>query len=163
MQINAEVPAEMVSVIQGLIVLFVAAPRVIDWMAKRGVDYGLLIKRAPIMGIGDLVTTLWTVSSGVLALMLVSNFSRATPFAVILLVAAMAIGFYAFAKMLAKNAIGPFLAVFAAMEWLLLVLMAVVVGSQLMLFPSFVTALTGLAGPLMILYSARRKERTGGN
>ncbi|MCK5302680.1 MAG: ABC transporter permease, partial [Candidatus Thorarchaeota archaeon] len=39
MQMSAHVPIEMVSVIQGLIVLFVAAPRAIIWMQNRGVEY----------------------------------------------------------------------------------------------------------------------------
>ncbi len=38
MQRIAGVPIEMVSLIQGLIVLFVAAPRAIDWLSNRGFD-----------------------------------------------------------------------------------------------------------------------------
>jgi simple sugar transport system permease protein len=44
MQQNASVPMEMVSVIQGLIVLFVAAPRAIMWMQKRGLEYAEWVK-----------------------------------------------------------------------------------------------------------------------
>ncbi|MFX1484769.1 MAG: ABC transporter permease, partial [Promethearchaeota archaeon] len=39
MQQNAHVPIEMVGVIQGLVVLFVAAPRIVEWMQKHSVDY----------------------------------------------------------------------------------------------------------------------------
>lgn len=39
MQQNAHVPIEMVGVIQGLIVLFVAAPRAIEWIQNRTTDY----------------------------------------------------------------------------------------------------------------------------
>ncbi len=39
MQTNANVPVEIVKVIQGLVVLFVAAPRLIDWLANKGVEY----------------------------------------------------------------------------------------------------------------------------
>ena len=37
---QAHVPIEMVGVMQGLVVLFVAAPRLIQWMADQSVDYG---------------------------------------------------------------------------------------------------------------------------
>lgn len=37
---QAHVPIEMVGVMQGLVVLFVAAPRLIQWMADQSLDYG---------------------------------------------------------------------------------------------------------------------------
>jgi len=37
---QAHVPIEMVGVMQGLVVLFVAAPRFIQWMADQSLDYG---------------------------------------------------------------------------------------------------------------------------
>jgi ABC-type uncharacterized transport system permease subunit len=44
MQTTAHVPVEMVGVIQGLIVLFVAAPTIIDWLANRGVSYAVWLR-----------------------------------------------------------------------------------------------------------------------
>ncbi|MHA1484282.1 MAG: ABC transporter permease [Candidatus Thorarchaeota archaeon] len=44
MQSDAHVPIEMVSVIQGLIVLFVAAPRAIMWLQDRSVEYADWVK-----------------------------------------------------------------------------------------------------------------------
>ncbi|MHA2425657.1 MAG: ABC transporter permease, partial [Candidatus Thorarchaeota archaeon] len=39
MQQAAHVPIEMVGVIQGLVVLFVAAPRIVEWLQKQSVQY----------------------------------------------------------------------------------------------------------------------------
>ncbi|RDE16061.1 MAG: hypothetical protein C4K47_02110, partial [Candidatus Thorarchaeota archaeon] len=47
MSIMAQVPAEMIGVVQGLIVLFVAAPRLIDWLANSGVSYAIWLKKSP--------------------------------------------------------------------------------------------------------------------
>ncbi|NHJ14303.1 MAG: ABC transporter permease [Candidatus Thorarchaeota archaeon] len=49
MQQQAGVPAEMVSVIQGLIVMFVAAPRIVDWLARHNVDYVRRMKEMPMI------------------------------------------------------------------------------------------------------------------
>ncbi|MBN2230940.1 MAG: ABC transporter permease [Candidatus Thorarchaeota archaeon] len=54
MQTNANVPSEMVQVIQGLVVLFVAAPRLVDWLSKHGVGYASWIKNNPKSGIPNL-------------------------------------------------------------------------------------------------------------
>ncbi|MGY5872658.1 MAG: ABC transporter permease [Candidatus Thorarchaeota archaeon] len=44
MQTSANVPKEIVQVIQSLVVLFVAAPRLIDWFAEKGNGYANWIK-----------------------------------------------------------------------------------------------------------------------
>jgi hypothetical protein len=56
MQVNAGVPIDMVNLIQGLIILFVAAPMIIDWLAKRGVTQASWIKRKPIQGLSFFTT-----------------------------------------------------------------------------------------------------------
>ena len=50
MQVIAKVPIDMVNLIQGLIILFIAAPMIIDWLAKRGVAQASWIKKEPIQG-----------------------------------------------------------------------------------------------------------------
>lgn len=47
MQISARVPLEMVGVIQGLVILFAAAPKVINWLAKRGISYADWLQKNP--------------------------------------------------------------------------------------------------------------------
>ncbi|MFX1540884.1 MAG: ABC transporter permease [Promethearchaeota archaeon] len=44
MQVTAQVPIEMIGVIQGLIILFVAAPRLIIWLADKGNIYAQWIE-----------------------------------------------------------------------------------------------------------------------
>jgi ABC-type uncharacterized transport system permease subunit len=56
MQTNANVPSEMVEVIQGLVVLFVAAPRLVDWLSKNGFSYAKWVKANPIPGLFSLVS-----------------------------------------------------------------------------------------------------------
>lgn len=51
MQTNAGTPSEMVTVIQGLVVLFVAAPRLVDWLSENGIGYAQWIKESPKSGI----------------------------------------------------------------------------------------------------------------
>lgn len=50
MQTNANIPSEMVQVIQGLVVLFVAAPRLVDWLSKNGIGYAKWITDNPKLG-----------------------------------------------------------------------------------------------------------------
>jgi hypothetical protein len=55
MQTFAGVPSEMVNVIQGLVVLFVAAPRLVTWLADHGVGLAKAVqenpgKSAPLLG-----------------------------------------------------------------------------------------------------------------
>ncbi|MFX0169668.1 MAG: ABC transporter permease [Candidatus Hodarchaeota archaeon] len=47
MQTLAGVPVEMVNIIQGLVVLFVAAPKIIKWLAKENVSYAKWIVKEP--------------------------------------------------------------------------------------------------------------------
>ena len=56
MQVIAGVPIDMVNLIQGLIILFVAAPMIIEWLAKRGVTQASWIKKEPIRGISFFTT-----------------------------------------------------------------------------------------------------------
>lgn len=47
MQTFAGVPSEMVNVIQGLVVLFVAAPRLVSWLANHGVSFAQNLQANP--------------------------------------------------------------------------------------------------------------------
>ncbi len=47
MQTVGRVPAEMISVIQGLVVLFVAAPKIVTWLAKKNVSWAIWIQDKP--------------------------------------------------------------------------------------------------------------------
>jgi ABC-type uncharacterized transport system permease subunit len=53
---SAHVPTEMVNVIQGLVVLFVAAPRLIQWMADQGFDYAKWLRKEPKLSLPPFIT-----------------------------------------------------------------------------------------------------------
>ncbi len=48
MQTLGGVPAEMIDVIQGLVVLFVAAPKIVQWLAKKGIGWAKWIVKEPV-------------------------------------------------------------------------------------------------------------------
>ena len=74
MQQAAHVPIEMVGVIQGLVVLFVAAPRIVEWMQTQTIDYSSWLRSEDSFPIGHFMGTLFStsgifVSFGLLATM----------------------------------------------------------------------------------------------
>ena len=71
MQTNAGVPSEMVQVIQGLVVLFVAAPRLVDWFAKNGFDYAKWVQGKPMPGLFSLVSFGYGIFGAFLGLIIV--------------------------------------------------------------------------------------------
>ncbi len=64
----AHVPIEIVGLIQGLVVIFVAAPRIIDWLGRQTIDSASWIKREPregLPGIAVLVFNLFGLFLGI--------------------------------------------------------------------------------------------------
>jgi len=74
MQTNAGVPSEMVQVIQGLVVLFVAAPRLITWLSKHGVDYASWIKSEPKAGVPSLFAFGYVIFGALMGIIVVSPY-----------------------------------------------------------------------------------------
>jgi predicted branched-subunit amino acid permease len=69
-----------VQVIQGLVVLFVAAPRLVDWLSKHGNSYAVWIKNEPRAGVPSLFSFGYGVLGSILGITVVgpyvsSNFS----------------------------------------------------------------------------------------
>ncbi len=71
MQTNANVPSEMVQVIQGLVVLFVAAPRLVDWLSKNGIGFATWIKNNPVPGTMSLISMGYGILGAFLGLIVV--------------------------------------------------------------------------------------------
>ncbi|MFW9921030.1 MAG: ABC transporter permease, partial [Candidatus Thorarchaeota archaeon] len=67
MQTIANVPLEVISLMQGLIVIFVAAPRIIDWLIDRGYDEARWIKELPKEGTPHFLTLGTTLVTSVIA------------------------------------------------------------------------------------------------
>jgi len=144
MQLNAHVPIEMVSVIQGLIVLFVAAPRAIMWIQNRGVEYVEWVKSEEKLPLDHLFGTMSSLAGVFISFGLVgAHVGNLLLFVSLLLVGVTAIA--AFGIFLAKR---PYiLSIFTVLSiaWLLAALVSFFTGSLL------VTVIAGIMGLLSII------------
>ncbi|MHA3963276.1 MAG: ABC transporter permease [Candidatus Thorarchaeota archaeon SMTZ1-45] len=146
MQRIAGVPLEMVRVIQGLIVLFVAAPRAIDWLSKRGVDYAIWLKRDRVPALVHLCTSGIAGASAIICLTVFGSFSTMMEAGVVgsggsvtlLLFLTSLISIYALIELLMRKPRGLILLVFAAIEWLLISAMGYVARSMVIVGQSLV-------------------------
>lgn len=113
---QAHVPIEMVGVMQGLVVLFVAAPRAIQWMADQSIDYGKWFsvdKARPISFVLNMVIALYGAYFGFI---LLGN----TQFGSMFIGISAAIGvlsIVAFFMILARNWRGIIISLIVSMCW----------------------------------------------
>ncbi|RDE17440.1 MAG: hypothetical protein C4K49_02810 [Candidatus Thorarchaeota archaeon] len=114
----AHVPIEMVGVIQGLIVLFVAAPRVNDWLAKSGFGYAIWVKNEPKIAVPNLAALVFGVISSVLALGYCTMKGLGGMFIGLYFLVAI-VGAVSFGMTLSKYRRAPFIHVVLCMLWLL--------------------------------------------
>jgi hypothetical protein len=141
MQRIAGVPLEMVRVIQGLIVLFVAAPRAIDWLAERGSDYATWLKKDVHPALTHLLITGAAGASAIVCLTVFGNFAARMNNKVpgtggsvtLLLLVTSLISLYAFVELLTRKPRGFTLMIFAGIEWFLISLMGYVAGSNVII------------------------------
>ncbi|MFW9963202.1 MAG: hypothetical protein ACFFCX_06550, partial [Candidatus Sifarchaeia archaeon] len=146
MQRIAGVPLEMVRVIQGLIVLFVAAPKAIDWLSKRGVDYAIWLKRDRVPAFIHLFTTGMAGASAIICLTLFGSYAAMMNAGVsgtggsvtLLLFLTSMISIYALIELLMRKRRGLLLLVFAAVEWLLIAAMGYIAKSMAIVGQSLV-------------------------
>ncbi len=129
MQTIANVPLELISVMQGLIVIFVAAPRVIDWLIDRGYEEARWIKNLPKEGTPHFLTLGTTVVTSVIAFASIGRyFSLASIQSIFvggMLLLCGVIGFLAFILMFSRSETGLRLAFFTAILWIVLGVVAV--------------------------------------
>ncbi len=171
MQRLAGVPAEMVSVIQGLIVLFVAAPKAIDWLSERGVDYATWLKEARVPASIHLVATFFAGVSAIVGMAFLGSFSAVLEATIQgggivaggLLFLTSIISIYALVEMLMRRPRGPMIIVFASVEWLLLALAGFVFDNMVVFSQCLIIGgiLLGLAIVLMIILPSE-SENPGG-
>jgi ABC-type uncharacterized transport system permease subunit len=137
MQRLADVPLEMVSLIQGLIVVFIAAPKAVNWLANRGVDYAQWLKDDTAPAATHLSTTITTGISAILGITLYTPFmvaiearapgSGAAVALIFLLIIILSL--YAFADLMMQGQRGLLMAVFASIGWTLIAIISLMVGS----------------------------------
>ncbi len=146
MQRIAGVPLEMVRVIQGLIVLFVAAPRAIDWLSKRGNDYATWLKTDRVPAFVHLFTSGMAGTSTIICLTLFGSYATMIEAGVsgtggtvtLLLLLTSLISMFAFIELLMRKPRGLIMLVFVATEWLLIAAIGYVAGSMAILGQSLV-------------------------
>jgi simple sugar transport system permease protein len=73
MQQQAHVPMEMVGVIQGLIVLFVAAPRIVEWLQKRSFEYATWLRKEDAIPFAHFIGTMLSIVGVFIAFGLLST------------------------------------------------------------------------------------------
>ncbi|MFW9869931.1 MAG: ABC transporter permease [Candidatus Thorarchaeota archaeon] len=73
MQTIAGVPSEMVGVIQGLVVLFVAAPRLVEWLANRGIGYAQWIVKKPKEGVPSIIALAFGIMTANFAMLMLAT------------------------------------------------------------------------------------------
>ena len=146
MQRIAHVPVEMVSLIQGLIVLFVAAPRAIEWLSERGFDYATWLKEDSVPALVHLSATCLAGVSAVFCLIAAGSYSSifeasfpgAGVFVGLLLFITSLVSFYTLLELLTRKPRGPLLGVFISIAWFLIVAIGLVAGSMIILTQSII-------------------------
>jgi hypothetical protein len=126
MQTVAQVPVEMVSVIQGLIVLFVAAPRLIDWLADRGWDYWAWIREDPNHGVPNFIGVIFGGITIFFSLGFTATTMSLNPVITIGLILTSLMGLFVFIFMYSRNENGPILLLFTSIMWFMVALFSFV-------------------------------------
>ncbi|MFW9910005.1 MAG: ABC transporter permease [Candidatus Thorarchaeota archaeon] len=113
----AHVPIEMVSVIQGLVVLFVAAPRIVDWLANNGFENAILMRDEPATAIPQFLLSIITLVGGFLGFGLMTAQAAINPMLGIIMISAGILSFLAFSLTWPKNRNGPFIGLISSVVW----------------------------------------------
>jgi hypothetical protein len=148
MQRIAGVPIEMVSLIQGLIVLFVAAPRAIEWLSERGFDYAVWLKEDKVPASIHLWITCLAGFSAVFCLTVAGSYSAifeaSVPgggiFVGLLLFITSLVSFYTLIELLTRKPRGPLLGVFISVAWFIVLAIGLLAASMIILTQSFIFA-----------------------
>lgn len=73
MQTVGRVPAEMIDVIQGLVVLFVAAPKIVEWLAKREISWAQWIRKEPMKSLPIFLGSLFALIGSMILLAMAAS------------------------------------------------------------------------------------------
>ena len=163
MQTLTNVPAELISVVQGLIVVFVAAPRIINWLIDRGYKEAMWVKEIPREGTPHFLTLGTTLVTSVLAISVVSNYLSASNMlyqvAGGLAILGGIIGMLAFIYMFMRSDLGLNLAIIAAMVWFSMGIIGFLIpNTGLILFGILVGAVQAVFALVSILVLRKARE-----
>ena len=68
MQTVGRVPAEMIGVIQGLVVLFVAAPKIVEWLARKEISWANWLMKEPMKALPIFLGSVFALIGGMVTL-----------------------------------------------------------------------------------------------
>lgn len=124
MQVMAHVPAEMIKVIQGLVVLFVAAPRIISWVMDHTETVKDAVEKEPAKALPWLLAAIFGLASVFLSLGTARNimiFPALTPMgmvSILILLLVAVTGILVFVTEYSRDPRGSFLLLIIAVGWL---------------------------------------------
>ncbi len=156
---QAGVPLEMVTVIQGLVVLFVAAPRLIEWMANRGVGFAVAIRANPLRNVIYLVGMLYFGFGAVYGLGVAPT---ADPVVGAALALASPLCLIAFVAVMARKQRAPLYSLVASMGWLGAVIVSIMIGNFGFFGVTMGLAMVGLALVMFMFLIPRLIPSEGG-
>ncbi len=153
MQLQAHVPIEMVGVIQGLVVLFVAAPRIVEWVQKQSFDYASWMRSEDRIPFAHLLGTLLSIVGIFVSFGLVSGMGAGMLVSGSLLVVAM-VTLSAFGTFLSRGKNAELLMILQTAGWLIVALADLITGGM------FIGVISAILGALCLidLIMLRRSE-----
>ena len=166
MQAVARVPTEMVSVIQGLVVLFIAAPRIIEWLKNHSQANREDITSEPIKTLPRLLVAFFGLASVFLGLgtarnvMFASSGSPLVALSVLLLFMISVLGVLIFIAEYSKDPRGRTLLLAMAVIWLEAGI-AFLIGTATLEITSFLMAAISIFFYLVIHFLARSSAKEG--
>ena len=166
MQTLGGVPAEMVDVIQGLVVLFVAAPKIVQWLAKKGISWAKWLVKDPMAAVPIFLGSIFALIGGISSLAVGANMVGALVqagligdiftliftdpfFAMYVGIATLAvvigvISLYAFYGLMTTQRLSPIALLPAAIIWIIIGYVTLVLVGGTMLIPFSVFGILGI-------------------
>ncbi len=157
MQVQARVPAEMINVIQGLIVLFVAAPQIISWLANRGVTYARWIQKDSKVALPLFITAIFSLVSCFIGFGVGFANLPINPLITLSLVAIGAISLGAFIGLFAKYEWSPIVSIISLFLWIPVGIINFLFHTGTLLIPFLVLGIVGGIFSVWSFYLTRWK------
>lgn len=159
MQTAAGVPVEMVGVIQGLIVLFVAAPKVIDWLANKGVSYAVWLQKDPKTAVPSLLMAALGVTSAIIGFGIGVLSLAINALIMVALVTVAFVALAAFIGVADKKEWGVLGVLIFSAAWIIVGVCNFVFQQGTLLIPLLALGALGLVLSSLTLYSPRRRAQ----
>ncbi len=163
MQLIAGIPAEMVVLIQGLIVMFVAAPRVISWLQEKGTLELKMISIDKKRGMPHFITLGITLVCSILGFILLSSISVHSPILGGIVILSSLIAIAAFIMLFMQSESGFKLTIAAGIGWAIVALLGIIYAVNILIIGTVFAAILLVFPLLSLLVIDDKKLENGGN